>query len=910
MNQYFARLLALLRQQVPTLLVLGCALVLTLAAWRAASQLEAARHQTIFVEIAQAHIQKLEQRMHTDVRLLQDLRGLYAASNSVTATEFSRYLQQTRVQQDAPEIRRFGYAPMVTAGARAGFEARMQQAALPDQAPFKNYRVWPPGRRSVYFPVAYQFPISPAARNLPYGFDESSEAVRWQAMALARDLDQPVKTGRIRAVYGRPGFSFLIYAPVYKRGDPVNTIAERRHALAGFVFAVFNTHEMMQEIFGPGFLRDIDIDVYDGLAPNASKLLYDHDVGGMQGSRIPHFEYLQVLNFANRPWTVVFRSTPAFDKSNESHMPAVVLAGGLAASLLLAGIANLYFQKRRRTLETLQRDVEFRSLFNQNTDAIVAFDLDGRLVRANEAAVTLFSLSVDERAGISFRRYLAPEDRERVLLQFEAAKKGSAQDGQTRIVTHNGNFTLSYKFVPTVVAGQVTGIFVLAKDISEQLQKERQLAYLAQYDTLTGLPNRALILDRLNHAIARARRERHKLALMFLDLDKFKDINDSLGHAAGDIVLKTIAERLRTCLRAEDTVARLGGDEFTVLLESVPDEAHALVVAQKIIDVIAAPLHVERHEVFTSTSIGLVFYPTDAVTAEEMMKAADMAMYQAKSQGRNNYQVFSRDMLERATTEIGLKAQLAHAIQRKELQLFYQPQYEADTGQIVGVEALMRWNHPALGLLSPDHFIHLAEDTGLITPIGQWALSAACQQNKKWQEQGLKPMRIAVNISARQFRDPQFVHMVERILADTGLAAQYLELEITESLLMENIENSEKILQSLKALGIQITIDDFGTGYSSLSYLANFPLDVLKIDRSFVKNMVNSSTDASITEAIISLAHTLNLKIIAEGVETWEQIEFLKKRKAQTLQGYYFSRPVPADRIADMLKPETEPHQA
>ena len=425
---------------------------------------------------------------------------------------------------------------------------------------------------------------------------------------------------------------------------------------------------------------------------------------------------------------------------------------------------------------------------------------------------------------------------------------------------------------------------------------------MAHYDALTGLPNRALLQGRLTRAMSRADRGQTLLAVMFLDLDQFKEINDSLGHAVGDAVLKEIALRLESSLRATDTVARLGGDEFTILLEDVRSTEEISRIADKLLRAISERADVAGHELHLSTSIGVTVYPRDGHDADTLLRNADLAMYHAKQEGRNNVQFFSRDMSERTEKRVDMLGRLRGAIARGELQLHYQPQVDVRSGGIIGVEALLRWNDPERGQVPPMSFIPLAEDTGLIVEIGEWVLREACGQAKAWLDAGLGPLTVAVNLSPRQFRQKNLVSMVAAILAETGLPPHLLELEITESTVMHRTEEAAAGLRALHELGVQISLDDFGTGYSSLAYLHRFPVHSLKVDQSFVRDIKSDRDDAAIVSTVISLARQLNLKALAEGVETEAQLAFLRVRGCDSFQGYLFCRPQAAADIEALLR--------
>lgn len=443
--------------------------------------------------------------------------------------------------------------------------------------------------------------------------------------------------------------------------------------------------------------------------------------------------------------------------------------------------------------------------------------------------------------------------------------------------------------------GVVIGGVLVFHDVSDKRNLMRELAHQAHHDALTGLPNRILFNELLSQTLAQARRKKSMLAVLFLDLDHFKLINDTLGHNTGDLLLKACSERLKKALREGDTIARQGGDEFLVLLPEIRQEEEAASIAERVLAVFLKPFVLDWNEVFINTSVGISLYPNDGCDLETLIKQADTAMYYAKEQGRNNYQFFTPELNFRAHERLSLENSLRRALEREEFVLYYQPQVDFESGCIVGVEALIRWNSAERGIVSPDTFISIAEETGLIVPIGEWVLRRACTQNVVWQKQGYSPWRIGVNISARQFQEPHFIELVARILQETKMDPQWLELEITESIAMEKGEFSVEMLRSIKELGVRISIDDFGTGFSSLNYLRQLPVDTLKIDQSFVRDIWADDNGETVITMIILLAQNLQLKVIAEGVETETQWTFLKNKRCDEMQGYFFSKPLPAE---------------
>jgi len=450
--------------------------------------------------------------------------------------------------------------------------------------------------------------------------------------------------------------------------------------------------------------------------------------------------------------------------------------------------------------------------------------------------------------------------------------------------------------------GNVTGAVMVLHDVSVARAQSRKMAHQAQHDSLTDLPNRILLSDRLIQAMALAQRYKKQLAVLFLDVDRFKHINDSLGHSIGDRLLQSVAERLLTCVRASDTVSRQGGDEFVILLSEITRPEDAAISAGRILLALSAPHRIDQHELYLTVSIGIAIYPEDGAEPEALLKNADFAMYDAKESCRNTYKFFKAEMNSRALERQWLENDLRLAMAREEFVLHYQPKLNLATGATIGVEALIRWHHPVRGLVPPIQFIPIAENCGFIVPIGRWVLREACRQARAWQDMGLPPMCIAVNISAVELRARDFVAGVRAILTETGIDPRYLELELTETFLMQDLESTAAVLRSLKDMGVQLALDDFGTGYSSLSYLKRFPIDTLKIDRSFVRDLTTDADDASIVNAVISMGNSLHMQVVAEGVETREQLAFLKQQGCPEAQGYYFSHPLAAGELVQFLE--------
>ena len=449
--------------------------------------------------------------------------------------------------------------------------------------------------------------------------------------------------------------------------------------------------------------------------------------------------------------------------------------------------------------------------------------------------------------------------------------------------------------------GEVSGVIGLIRDITERKAAEQQIEYQAYHDALTGLANRRLFQEHLSLALALAQRQERLVAVLFLDLDHFKLVNDSLGHSVGDAMLRQVAQRLKSAVREGDTVARVGGDEFTIVLQEVAHRSDAAVVANKVLEAVAAPLEVNGHRLYVTTSIGITVFPEDGQDAETLLKNADAAMYRAKDEGRNTYQMSTQELSRSTEERMTLENGLHRAIEQGEFEIWYQPQIDLATNDVVGMEALLRWKHASRGIIRPADFIGVAEERGMIVVIGEWVIREACREVRRLHDAGRDGFRVAVNISARQFRDANLLATIESAIAESGIEPRCLELEITETVAMENVLLTMTTLAALRKTGVTIAIDDFGTGHSSLSYLKRFPIDALKIDRAFVLDLPDGFEDAAIVKSVIQLAQGLNLRVVAEGVETAEQLDFLRAHGCHEVQGFYFAEPVPAPELDDVL---------
>ncbi len=572
----------------------------------------------------------------------------------------------------------------------------------------------------------------------------------------------------------------------------------------------------------------------------------------------------------------------------------------------LVGAVAVDVTDRRRREATLSR---MAAIMESSHDAVISTSRDGCVSSWNAGATAMYGYTSAEMDGRPVS-VLEPADREgeiaTVLARIEAGDTVIRYETE-RLRKDGGRVEVAVSVSPIRDEfGELTGVASISRDISDRKRAEEQIVFQSMHDPLTGLPNRALLMERLNLSIAKARRNGRLLAVLFLDLDLFKAVNDGVGQLAGDVIFQEVARRIEASVREDDTVARIGGDEFVVLLPEITRAEDAVVVARKVLEAIAQPFSSSGRRVDLTTSIGVSVYPDDGQDSEALLRSADHAMERAKTRGRNNYQVSIPEQTEEAVQRMALQAGLRQAIERDELVLHYQPVLSLTTGRIVEMEALVRWQHPQRGLIMPGGFIDLAEKAGMMVPLGEWVLTHASRQARTWQDMGFTDLRMAINLSPSQFHERNLISSVRAALSESALRPETLEIEITEGVAMEDAEITVTNLLALRELHVGVSIDDFGTGYSSLSYLKRFPVTTLKIDRSFVTDVVTNSADRGIVRAVVAMAHGLDLNVIAEGVETKEQFTYLRESGCDALQGYWFSHPLPVDRVDGLLAEERE----
>ncbi len=922
---------------VSALITFLLGLGLTALLFASVRKVESERQNVEFHQSANLRIAAITTGLQDSVEQLVVLNQVFRTIGVISRDQFRVFAAP--LLERYPQIQALSFQRLIMHADRHAYETMMRRRN-PDFmiTEIVNEVQQRAANRDSYNVVDYIEPI--AGNEAALGLDTLVTPDQMKARTLSRSTGRVAATGLL-SLAQRKGWhtGFLVLAPVYLQGAPLDTASARQRSTIGETAAVFRVDHLLDTILGNGGFLDVPgmtISVYASAKPDKKNLAFQYGAEAVtldSASLLPHWLFLDQskpvsanFNVGEQPWHIeITQAAKFFSSANSGSL--FVLLGGVLSSLLAAAYVYVVVS-RTETIQRVSNEriaehtsaLQFANLRLSEDVALrktteKSLRLRERVIEVSSNAIIICSASAPDFAieyvNPAFEQITGYSAADVVGRRLESLQ-GNSQDQQNiaeiraalrekreghallRNYRKDGTGYWNDLFIaPVKDEDGVISHFVVAQyDITAVMRFEAELEFQAKHDTLTGLANRNLLRERLTQAIADAERNGLPVWVLFVDLDRFKFINDTLGHEAGDVLLKTLAMRLQSVARDTDTVARLGGDEFVLVLPEYIDDGPGLAVLQHIMDAVAQPLLLEQHEFFLTCSIGVAVYPIDGLTAEVLTKHADIAMYRAKETGRNTFQFYTSSMNERTLDRLSIEADLRHALERHEFSLHYQPQINAMSGKIVGMEALIRWNHPLHGMISPARFIGLAEEMGLIIPIGAWVINQACSQTKAWQQAGLGELRVAVNLSARQFTQKNLVQTIADVLHATGLDPRFLELELTESMVMNDVDSAITILRNLKGLGVHIAIDDFGTGYSSLSYLRRFPIDVLKIDQSFVNDLMVDVDDASIVVSIISLAHSLRLKVIAEGVENIDQLNFLRAHDCDQVQGYYFSKPL------------------
>ena len=880
----------------------------TVLYWMGEVQEARSRRSQTFVAAVDRIAYSLRERMDTFEIVLRGVKGYYDGSVSIDRAEFHAYVKALRLQVNLAGLQGVAYVLRLPAN---GLQAHMQEMRAKG---FTMYGVHPEGQRAQYTPISHIEPLTPD--NLKaLGFDVSTMPVARDALERARDTGELALTSALalRQDIGKPSsIGLVMYLPIYAVGSEVDSEEGRRAGIVGWVSAPFRMGELLQ-----GMARqldaDIDLAIYDGEHLTAEKLLYRR--GGEVSSDLRELRQVQ---FGGRIWTLAMQPLAAFESlfdDRGQHLNAFL---GLVLSLLVGGMTWVLATGRERAV-ALAHDMtqalrgtrdDLEGTLNAIPDLLFELDADGRILHFRSARSGLLAVAPERFLGQRLTELVPPESAAGCRVALEAARHTGYSAGHQywlELGQHTHWFELSIARKESTLAGQGQRFIALSRDITERKQAEARTHQLAYFDALTGLPNRRMLLDRLEHGLAMAHRSGRVGALLFIDLDNFKQINDARGHSLGDAVLVQVAQRLTQLLRPDDTVARLGGDEFVVLVNDIAADIEsagrsALLLGEELRTALEAPFAIDTHLYDSAASIGITLFPKRDEAVEDLLREADTAMYRAKDLGRNRISFYEAAMQADVQERLALEQDLKKAQAEGQLSVYVQSQVDG-AGLVTGAELLMRWNHPVRGNVPPSRFIPVAESSGLILRMGDWMLQQACEALARLKAMGCV-VSLSVNVSQRQFRQENFVERIQELLAQTGAPAEHLILEVTESLLIENLDDTIARMTELVRMGVRFSIDDFGTGYSSLAYLKRLPLYELKIDKSFVQDTPDDPNDTAIVESILSVSRHLKLRVVAEGVETRAQADFLVASHCDCLQGYLFSRPEPlgpwmARRIAD-----------
>lgn len=894
-------------------LLLACTLSLLLLGitalyWQTQKRQAADNQLNAFLRAVDHTTYNLKDRMDAYELVLRGIKGYFDSSESISQKEFGIYIQTLQLEDKRPGLQGVSIIRWI---APAGAQSMPRQT--PDPASL-DQPIWPPGKRPHYAVVTYIEPRTIDNQKV-LGFDIATRAASWEALERARDDGQPAITGKItlvqdmdwnshRATQALP--AVVMYLPLYAPGARLDSVPERRAALRGWVSAQFRLNDVMQGL-AHELDADIGLDIYDGDTASPEALLYRTIDEPRQTGAAPPLQATRHLALGGRTWTLRLQLRTGFMARQGGAEHGWIAAMGALGSLVLGWVAWLLLTGRERAI-ALARDMthalrstrdDLESTLNAVPDLLFELDLQGRIHHLRSARADLLLAQSAQFLGQRIADTMPPDAAAVITAALQEALATGYSGGKEYELTLAGQrkwFELSVARKESCAAETGPRFIALSRDITERKQAQAHTHELAYYDTLTGLPNRWLLMDRVQNALTLHQRLVQVGALLFLDLDNFKQINDARGHAVGDALLVQVAQRLTQLLRSGDCVARVGGDEFVVLLHALASEMHmaraaALSMAERVRNALEAPYLLDARIYSSSVSIGITLFPKNSEGVEDLLREADTAMCRAKKGGRNRLCFFEPTMLTDAQESLTLEQDLKVAMELGEISVYVQSQVDANAA-VVGGELLLRWNHPLHGNVPPDRFIAVAEESGLILRLGDWVILQACEALARLQ--ATRPgLSLSVNVSLSQFRQEDFVDRIRALLAQTGAPATQLILEVTETLLVDNWEDTVARMTTLVQMGIRFSIDDFGTGYSSLAYLKKLPLFELKIDKSFVQDIPHDPNDTAIVQAILSVARHLKLRVVAEGVETQVQAEFLLANHCDDLQGYLFARPDP-----------------
>lgn len=876
------------------LLLVTC-LVATAVLWHVSVRLVEDRTEARFKTQSLQLKTAIEERLLNYEQVLAGSAGLFAVSPGLDRLAWHTYIESVDIERYYPGLQGIGYTSRVKVWGIDEHTDWVRGQGMPD------YRISPMGEREEYFPIVFLEPNNNQNRRA-HGYDAFSEPVHRVAMEQARDTGTPMITGKLVLVQeevAEDQAGFLMYYPIYEGGWTPESETERRALLKGFVFSAFRMNNLVDGIVGL-ISPFLDVRIYDAEVASRETLMYGSNLGSLDNEF--SFEKTQSITHGGRTWLLQTRSTPAFDFLASDPRPPIVLAAGVVISLLLFAFALVLLRSRLLAQMSAGR---YRAITEGAANVTLVLDRAGEALYASPSCKTILGFDADLLQDMDLPGLVHSDDWPQLLASFDEAKQHPGSQlpvVRARVRDAGGEWReMEGTYTSMLDVPGVGGVVLSLRDLTQLKAAQSELHRLAFYDPLTGLANRQLFRDRLTHVVRRCKRTDEPAALMFLDLDGFKRINDTLGHDAGDELLQQVARWLTGCVREEDSVARLGGDEFVVLLSRISGPEAVAKVAETILRRLCQRVRLNEHEVGVTVSIGVTMIPYDGEDPGVLMKYADLAMYRAKECGRNNYQFFTPAMNIKAARRLLQQEELATALDADRFVLHYQPKVDLATEQVLGVEAFLRWQHPEKGLVSAQQFIHLAEETGLIIRLGEMAMRQACIQIQALERAGFEDLKVAVNLSVRQVMDSGFLDLFRQIITETGVFPERLELELPAELLNEDPRLLRELLGSLHDIGVCLILDDFGTGSCSLAALQQLPLDVVKIDHRFIRDIPYNVSATDVTSAVIALARKLHLTVVAEGVETPQQLSFLKSAGCAQCQGNLFSYPLDEDALIGFL---------
>ncbi|TGN41046.1 bifunctional diguanylate cyclase/phosphodiesterase [Marinobacter confluentis] len=897
MNRKELPLRTLLRPRYSWLawLLLVAALIVTFLLWQVSIRLVEDRTQARFRTQSLQLKTAIDERLLNYEQVLAGSAGLFAVAGDVSRDEWREYIDNVDINRYYPGIQGIGYVR------RVGVRQMADHIASTRRNGILNYLVTPLGSGPDYYPMVYLEPGTERNQKA-LGYDPFSDPVHRVAMEAARDDARPKVTGKVVLVQeevAEDQASFLMYYPVFQGGEAPESRLERKMMLSGYVFSAFRMNTLLDGIVGL-ISPFLDVKIYDDGVISRESLMYGSNLGSLDEDF--NFEMSQTISLGGRDWLLQTRSTPAFDYLAADPRPPIVLASGIIISLLLFGFVLTLTRGRIMAQSSAGR---YRAITEGAANVTLVLGRDGRLQYASPSSQDILGFDPVRVHDLGLKPQVHEDDWAALKSRFLEALKSPGKQMPVvplRVRDAGGHWRqMEGTFTSMLKVPGVRGVVLSLRDLTQLKAAQSELHRLAFYDPLTGLANRQLFRDRLNHVVHRSKRNQESAALMFLDLDGFKRINDTLGHDAGDELLTLVAEWLTGCVREDDSVARLGGDEFVVLLSRISGPDAAGRVAETILRRLCQRVRLNDHEVGVTVSIGITMIPHDSEDTGTLMKYADLAMYRAKEKGRNGYQFFTPAMNAQAARRLIQQEELSAALEDDRFVLHYQPKIELATQRVIGVEAFLRWHHPEKGLVSAQQFIGLAEETGLIIRLGEIALRQACIQVQALERAGFESLKMAVNLSVKQLMDSGFLDMVRQVITETGVSPEQLELEMPAELLNEDPRQVQDLLVSLHDMGVCLILDDFGTGACSLVSLQQLPLDVIKIDHRFIRDIPYNVSATDVASAVIALARKLHLTVVAEGVETPQQLDFLHSAGCAQCQGNLFSYPLDEDALIGFL---------